>query len=149
MDHLFVAPEFEEGMCFLVDTLANCIENRVHGWINQYSSDKKFHVSFIFLGLKSKLNDKKRKSEDDSGAVLKKIRKLNVSIENLLLAVCGDDAVQSGHAIGDRRTRSCLNNGSKLNSVVDFASGDVSDKRKRKMKEDDVNDVQPKKPKKK
>lgn len=151
MDYLFVDTEFEPGMGFVVETLTHCIENRVHGWITKKNKD--FSVAFAFLGLKSKSNEVKRKAENEPDVVLKKIRKLNVSIENLSLIDSQDDsicgAIKLESASEKRRTRFTLKNGtqSKRNTNNDRdvhevdSIGDSHGNRKRKVHEDDQMEV--------
>lgn len=101
MDH-FIDADFEPGMGFLVDTLNDCIENRRYGFINKCWGG--FRVCFIFVGLK-----KKRKAVEDLFGVSKKIRKLNVSLENLLLIENEEDGSEAVHvecASRKRQTRS-------------------------------------------
>lgn len=81
---------FELGMGFLIDSLDYCIENHITGWITKKFDI--FTVSFIFPGIKMKIGDMKRKTTGNLSGVSKKIRKLNVSVENLFLC---DDQIDS------------------------------------------------------
>lgn len=80
MENLFLDVEFESGMCLLMDTFTTCIEKERYGFIHEKGD--KFSVHFCFTGLKYGV---KRKNEDDDCRVSKKIKKLNVSLENLVL----------------------------------------------------------------
>ena len=81
MDNYFNDTDFESGMCFLVDTLTDCIDNNIYGFINK--RNQFFSVQFVFTGLKTTLG--KRKSHDGFDCVLTKMRKLNTSLESLNL----------------------------------------------------------------
>lgn len=59
MELQFIDSDFEAGMCFLVEVLADCIENQKYGWINEKRGN--FAVNFVFNGLK-KCRDVKRNS---------------------------------------------------------------------------------------
>lgn len=93
MENYFNDVDFEPGMVLVVNTVKNCIDNDVIGFIKNKS--KEFTVSFVFYGLKNL----KRKAEVGLWG-LAKMRKLNVSMENLLLnnsdlAVSTKDGVAS------------------------------------------------------
>lgn len=80
MENLFLDVEFESGMCLLMDTFTRCFEKKIYGFISEKGD--KFSVHFCFTGLKC---GAKRKNEVDNCRVSKKIKKLNVSMENLML----------------------------------------------------------------
>lgn len=84
MEKLFENTEFESGMGFLIDTLSHCIDNNIHGFISK--KNKSFSVAFIFMGLKHNVTVK-RKAEAEMCGVPKKISKLNISMENLVLDI--------------------------------------------------------------
>lgn len=90
MELEFVDSDFEPGMCFLVETLADCIENQKHGWISKKFG--KFSIHFIFNGLNNS-RDVKRNGANDLCVVPTKIRKLNTSSENLMLVDCLDEPI--------------------------------------------------------
>lgn len=81
MEYSFEDQDFEPGFSFLIDVLANCITHRTHGLIVQRNEN--FTVRFVFLGLKSNIG--KRKANDEVNDKAKRMKTLNVSMENLLL----------------------------------------------------------------
>lgn len=140
MENLFVDADFEPGMCFLVDTFDYCMENKIYGWMKKENGE--FSVHFIFLGLK-------RKAFGDICSVSKKVRKLNASIENLLLNDGEDDetfeAVHPESTKEKQHTRSfskiqfgaklnlAASSRESLNVAVGFCESGISAVRKRKM----------------
>lgn len=86
MEKKFINTDFEIGMCFLVDVVAECIEKEIFGFINK--KNEHFSVQFCYVGLKNKVV--KRKAEEDLCGVTKKVSKLSVSLENLLLGSIRD-----------------------------------------------------------
>lgn len=93
MESLFINVAFEPAMYFLMDTVDNCIKNRIFGFINKKNAQ--FSVQFVLLELKNP--SVKRKSEDDQHFDGKKMRKLNASLESLLL----DNDTESGSETTD------------------------------------------------
>lgn len=69
MEFQFDDADFEPGLCFLVDTLASCIESKKYGWINEKSG--KFCVYFVFRGLKKNGQGVKRKANNLCGVPMK------------------------------------------------------------------------------
>ena len=81
MEYSFEDQDFEPEFSFLIDVLANCITNRIHGFIVQRNEN--FTVRFVFSGLK--FNIGKRRANDEVNDKAKRMKTLNVSMENLLL----------------------------------------------------------------
>lgn len=146
MEKLFLDTDFEPAMCFLVDTLTQCIETKEYGWISKKFGN--FSVNFVFMGLKKNVGAIKRNGVEDFCCVPKKVRKLNVSLENLFL---NDDqvdmvleAVSPKSAVEKRQTRSSSNNVSVIQSEVNLnqacSSGNqkIRDEKKRPTNEEDI-----------
>lgn len=104
----FIDTDFEPAMCFLLDTLDNCIESKTYGWIHKKFGN--FAVTFIFRGIKKSLANVKRKAVNDVCGPSKKVQKLNISLENLFLDDSQDetilDAISLECAIKKCQTRS-------------------------------------------
>lgn len=61
MESSFVNVDFEPAMYFLMDTVENCINNRIYGFINKKNGH--FSVQFVLSVVKNM--SVKRKAEDD------------------------------------------------------------------------------------
>lgn len=96
MEELFIDVDFEPGMGFLVDILTKCIENRIHGFINEKGEN--FSVQFCFLGFK--VNGAKRKVEEEVCSLTNKKQKLHVSLENLTLCCVEDGGTDASKYAG-------------------------------------------------
>lgn len=85
MENLFDRVDFEPGMYFLADVLSDWIENNKCGFAN--AKNENFSIKFVFLGTKSVSGDGgvKRELVGEKTGGLKKMRKLNVSMESLNL----------------------------------------------------------------
>lgn len=82
MENLFDRVDFEPGMYFLADVLSHWIENNKCGFVN--AKNENFSVKFVFLGMKS-VSGAKRELVGEQSGDLKRMRKLNVSMESLNL----------------------------------------------------------------
>lgn len=109
-------------MCLLVDTLTQCIETKKYGWISKKLDN--FSVNFIFMGLKKNVGEIKRNGVEDFCNVPKKVRKLNVSLENLFLNDDQDDmvldAVSLKSVVEKRQNRSSSKNVSVIQSETNL-----------------------------
>lgn len=100
MENLFVDSDFEPGMHLLDESLNNCIENKVYGFIVKKRGN--FSVQFIFAGLKWKAANLKRKPSEELCYEDTKMRKLHNSLENLVLDNQDENA---GTSMEKRQTR--------------------------------------------